>query len=94
MIPGTHVCVCEGCADKVTFSSHIGTQFIKTVKEEVQVLNITVSEKRMSNLSKFCFASFSLARVQFTHTHTHTHTHINTLIEGHLDILRLDHAGF
>ena len=38
LIPCAHVCVCEVCAGKVTFYFHIGNQFIKTVKEEVQVL--------------------------------------------------------
>ena len=38
LIPCAHVCVCEECAGKVTFYFHIGNQFVKTRKEEVQVL--------------------------------------------------------
>ena len=38
LIPCAHVCVCEECAGKVTFYVHIGNQFVKTRKEEVQVL--------------------------------------------------------
>jgi hypothetical protein len=38
LFPCAHVCVCEECAGKVTFYFHIGNQFVKTGKEEGQVL--------------------------------------------------------
>ena len=38
LIPCAHVCVCDECAGTVTFYFHIGTQFVKRGKEEVQVL--------------------------------------------------------
>ena len=45
LIPCAHVCVCEVCAGKVTFYFHIGNQFVKTGKEEVQALRLCVIEE-------------------------------------------------
>ena len=52
LIPCAHVCVCEECAGKVTFYFDIGNQFVKTRKEEVQVLRQGVIEEVL-----FVFAS-------------------------------------
>ena len=37
LTPCGHLCVCRECAGKVIFYFHLGNQFMKTVKEDVEV---------------------------------------------------------